>query len=231
MTFTQCCFTVLTYICFIIGSHCGPRCCHLFTSLYWLIKSWTTPLSLSQLIFHLRFLEIEMSRRQRMVLPIRGASFIFRLQGLSKCFFQQLALMYTSSASLWPPSFPFPPIVFFFLFSAFMHLQRCSATSQGCHKKKKRNNKIFSCVLGFVLQSYLTKHEISFSRPKSLPTPLPTSGLFILLWFWEVVSESLMICCVCSSYPSTHYSSTHLLPTDLNAKGVTKIHFFPFHMN
>lgn len=97
--------------------------------------------------------------------------------------------------------------------------------------KKKRNNKIFSCVLGFVLQSYLTKHEISFSRPKSLPTPLPTSGLFILLWFWEVVSESLMICCVCSFYPSTHYSSTHLLPTDLNAKGVIKIHFFPFHMN
>lgn len=72
----------------------------------------------------------------------------------------------------------------------------------------KYNNKTFSCVLGIVLKSYVTKHEIIFSSPK----------FFSPSWliYFSVVSggwaECLMICCVCSSpYPSPYNSSPCLL--------------------
>lgn len=87
-----------------------------------------------------------------------------------------------------------------------------SWTFSSALSQEKHTSKTFTCILGFVLQCYMTKLGILFSSPQSLS---PTTffffffggGSFIFLWYWKFVDKSLLICCVFSSYPSPHYSS------------------------
>lgn len=126
--------------------------------------------------------------------------------------FQQLALIYTSSAAVRPPRFHFP---FIFPLSAPRYLQLCHAIPQGCHK-----NIIIKClVVSWALSSKATRLNMRsfFPDPKVCPTPPTPDPNLAYLFFvvlggcsWEYDDMSM-----CSSYPSPHYSSLHLLPVDV----------------
>lgn len=107
---------------------------------------------------------------------------------------------------------------------SFLCFQVCPEVWQGCHK---------TVIIKYLAVSWVLSCRATWLNMRSVfPDPyffFPPLGLFIFLWFWEVVAEGLMICCVCSlPYPSPHYSSplsAFLSIYMQKVQGVIKIHF------
>lgn len=123
-------------------------------------------------------------QRQRMA-HLSGEYPLSSWQLRFRCFFQHSGLTHTSSAALWPPRFHISSSISICPLS-YIYVQLCSVVWQGCHQ---------NIIIKYLVVSLVFSCKATWDHFFQSCTFFPTFfGLFIFLWFWEVVAESLMIC-------------------------------------